>query len=261
MVTGSAGFIGAHVVDRLLTMRKNVAGIDNLDPFYDPPIKMRNMEHSMDDDNFIFYRVNIRGKDQIKKVFGENNIDAVIHLAAGAGVRLSIQDPPLYADVNINGTINLLELSKEQGIKNFVFGSSSSVYGVNEKIPLSEQDAVERMISPYAASKRDYTYISDVVDGIITTLDKKFGYEMINPGNSDVVELRYLIRLIEENLGEEARIKQLPDQIGAVPVTYADISKARRLPGYNPRVSIEEGIERFGEWYRSTDDISCHTTV
>jgi UDP-glucuronate 4-epimerase len=194
------------------------------------------------------------------------------------------------------------------------------VYGVNEKIPFGEQDAAERMISPYAASKRageifcytyhhlygiyvvclrfftvygpgqmpemaihrftglidhgkeiemygvgtskrDYTHISNVVDGIITTLDKKFGYEIINPGNSDVAELRYLIRLIEENLGEEARMKQLPDQLGDVPVTYADISKARRLPGYNPRVSIEEDIERFVEWYRSTDDISCHTTL
>nr|QNO49844.1 GDP-L-fucose synthase [Methanosarcinales archaeon ANME-2c ERB4] len=312
IVTGSAGFIGSHVVDKLLGDGKRVVGVDNFDPFYDPSIKMRNMEHNMNHDGFVFYNADIRNKKQMGEVledFEESEISTVIHLAARAGVRPSIDDPLLYADVNINGTMNLLELCKEHDIENFVFGSSSSVYGINEKIPFSESDVVDSSISPYAASKkacelfcytyhhlydiriaclrfftvygprqrpemaihkftrlvdhgkeiemygdgasrRDYTYISDIVEGVIATLDKKIGYEVINLGNSSVVELRYLIRLIEENLGKEARIKQLPDQPGDVPVTYADISKANRLLGYNPRVSIEEGVERFVEWYR-----------
>ena len=299
------------MVDKLLSDGKRVVGVDNFDPFYDPSIKMRNMGHNRNHDGFVFYNADIRDKKQMVEVFEdfeENEVDTVIHLAARAGVRPSIDDPLLYADVNINGTMNLLELCKEHDIENFVFGSSSSVYGINEKIPFSESDVVDRSISPYAASKkacelfcytyhhlydiriaclrfftvygprqrpemaihkftrlidhgkeiemygdgasrRDYTYISDIVDGIIATLDKKIDYEVINLGNSSVVELRYLIRLIEENLGKEARIKQLPDQPGDVPVTYADTSKANRLLGYNPRVSIEEGVKRFVEWY------------
>lgn len=312
MVTGSAGFIGSHVVDKLLGAGKRVVGVDNFDPFYDPAIKRRNMEHNRNHDGFVFYNADIRDKKQMGEVFEdfeENEVGTVIHLAARAGVRPSIDDPLLYADVNINGTMNLMELCKEREVENFVFGSSSSVYGINEKIPFSEADVVDRSISPYAASKkacelfcytyhhlydihiaclrfftvygprqrpemaihkftrlidhgkeiemygdgasrRDYTYISDIVDGIIATLDKKFDYEVINLGNSSVVELRYLIRLIEENLGKEARIKRLPDQPGDVPVTYADISKAKKLLGYNPRVGIEEGVGRFVEWYR-----------
>jgi len=240
----------------------------------------------------------------------------MIHLAARAGVRPSIENPLLYEDVNIKGTINLLESCKEYGIENFVFGSSSSVYGVNEKIPFSEDDRVERSISPYAASKRaceifcstyhnlygisiaclrfftvygprqrpemaihkftrmidrgqeiemfgdgksrrDYTYIGDIVDGIIGTLDKKFGFEIFNLGNSNVVELRYLIELIEKNLGKKAKIKMMPDQPGDVPVTYADVSKAKRMLGYDPHVRIEEGIERFVKWYMEEQKLSA----
>ncbi len=212
--------------------------------------------------------------------------------------------------MNIKGTINLLELSREQNIKNFIFGSSSSVYGINEKIPFEEQDPVDKAISPYAATKkaceifcytyhhlygipitslrfftvygprqrpemaihkftrsidkgeaiemygdgrsrRDYTYISDIVDGIVAAVEKKLGYEIINLGNSNVVELRYLIRLVEENLGKSAIIKKLPDQPGDVPVTYADVSKAKKLLGYEPVVRIEEGIKNFVNWYKN----------
>ena len=308
IVTGCSGFIGSHVVDRLLGMGKTVVGIDNFDPFYDQSIKMKNIEHNLDNENFTFYRADIREKAEMEKIFNNNEIDTLIHLAARAGVRPSIQDPLLYEDVNIRGTINLLELSKEQDIKNFVFGSSSSVYGINEKIPFAEDDPVDKAISPYAATKkaceifcytyhhlygipiislrfftvygprqrpemaihkftrlidqgkdiemygdgksrRDYTYISDIVDGIMAAADKKLGYEIINLGNSNVVELGYLIRLIEDNLGKSARIKKLPDQPGDVPVTYADISKAQRLLGYEPGVRIEEGIEKFVKWY------------
>lgn len=310
LVTGSAGFIGSHVVDRLLLMGEKVVGIDNFDPFYDRSIKLKNIEHNLDNKNFTFYATDIREKAEMEKILNINDIDTIIHLAARAGVRPSIQDPLLYQDVNIKGTVNLLELCKERDIKKFVFGSSSSVYGINEKIPFGEEDLVEKAISPYAASKRaceifcytyhhlyripiaslrfftvygprqrpemaihkfvrsidqgkeiemygdgisrrDYTYFSDIVDGIIASVDKEFSYEIFNLGNSKVVELRYLIQLIEENLGKRAKIKKLPDQPGDVPVTYADISKSQRMLGYNPQISIEEGIERFVQWYRS----------
>jgi UDP-glucuronate 4-epimerase len=310
IVTGCAGFIGSHVVDKLLGMEKNVVGIDNFDPFYDPSIKKKNIEHNLDNQNFTFYRTDIREKSEMEEILKTNEIDTIIHLAARAGVRPSIQDPLLYQDVNIRGTINLLELSKEYDIKNFVFGSSSSVYGINETKSFREDDAVDKAISPYAATKkacetfcytyhhlygipitslrfftvygprqrpemaihkftrsidqgkviemygdgksrRDYTYISDIVNGIMAAVDKKLGYEIINLGNSNVVELRYLIQLIEENLGKSAIIKKMPDQPGDVPVTYADISKAQRLLDYEPGVRIEEGIAKFVQWYRS----------
>lgn len=310
LVTGCAGFIGSHVVDRLLGMGKKVMGVDNFDSFYDPNIKKRNIEHNLKNVNFNLYSADIREKDDMEKIFKDNNIEIIIHLAARAGVRPSIQNPLLYEDVNIKGTINILELSKEFGINNFIFGSSSSVYGVNEKIPFNEKDTVEKAISPYAASKRaceifcytyhhlygipvtclrfftvygprqrpemaihkftrlidngkeiemygdgtsrrDYTYISDIVDGIIATLDKKFGYEVINLGDSRTVELQYLIKLIGEYLGKKAIIKHIPDQPGDVPITYADVSKAKKLLGYNPEVSIEKGIEKFVQWYRN----------
>lgn len=309
IITGCAGFIGSHVVDKLLGMGKNVLGIDNFDPFYDQSIKMKNIHHNLANESFIFCRADIREKAEMEKLFNNNEIDILIHLAARAGVRPSIQDPLLYQDVNIRGTMNLLEISREHDIKNFVFGSSSSVYGINEKIPFEEDDPVDKAISPYAATKkacetfcytyhhlygipitslrfftvygprqrpemaihkftrsidegkviemygdgksrRDYTYISDIVNGIIAAVDKKLGYEIINLGNSNVVELRYLIQLIEENLGKSARIQKMPDQPGDVPVTYADISKAKKLLGYEPEVRIEQGIENFVNWYK-----------
>ncbi|HEY9205609.1 MAG TPA: GDP-mannose 4,6-dehydratase [Candidatus Methanoperedens sp.] len=309
MVTGCAGFIGSHMIDKLLDKGKTVIGIDNFDQFYDQSIKIKNIEHNLDNKNFIFYRADIREKEQMEKIFHDNEIDTLIHLAARAGVRPSIQDPLLYEDVNVRGTINLLELGRKHNIRKLVFGSSSSLYGINEEIPFREDDPVDKTISPYAASKkaceifcytyhhlygipitslrfftvygprqrpemaihkftrlidqnkiiemygdgrsrRDYTYISDIVDGIMAAVDRKLGYEIINLGNSNVVELRQLIHLIEKNLGKSAIIKKLPDQPGDVPVTYADISKAQKLLGYKPKVRIDEGIENFVNWYR-----------
>ncbi len=309
MVTGCAGFIGSHMIDKLLDMGKTVVGIDNFDQFYDPSIKIKNIEHNLDNKNFIFYRADIREKTQMEKIFHDNEIDTLIHLAARAGVRPSIQDPLLYEDVNVRGTINLLELGRKHNIRKLIFGSSSSLYGTNEEIPFREDDPVDKAISPYAASKkacetfcytyhhlygipiislrfftvygprqrpemaihkftrlidqgkiiemygdgksrRDYTYISDIVDGIMAAVDKKMGYEIINLGNSNVVELRRLIHLIEKNLGKSATIKKLPDQPGDVPVTYADISKAQKILGYKPKVRIDEGIENFVNWYK-----------
>ena len=310
LITGCAGFIGSHVVDRLLSDGNDIVGVDNFDPFYSKSIKIKNMEHNLDNKKFVFYKADIRKKAEMEQIFKANKIDTIIHLAARAGVRPSIQDPLLYEDVNIKGTLNLLEISKECEIKNFVFASSSSVYGVNDKTPFSESDMVERSISPYAASKkacetfcytyhhiygipvvclrfftvygprqrpemaihkftrlidqghvvemfgdgtsrRDYTYITDIVDGIIAAIDKRSGYEIINLGDSKVVELQYLITLIEKKLGKKAIIKKLPVQPGDVPITYADISKARTLLEYAPKVSIEKGIDNFIEWYQS----------
>jgi UDP-glucuronate 4-epimerase len=309
LVTGCAGFIGSHVTDRLLGSGVQVIGIDNKDSFYDPSIKQKNIEHNLQNPDFRFEQVDIRDSDALDVIFKDSTIDTVIHLAARAGVRPSIKDPLLYEDVNIKGTLNLLEMAKTHGIKNFIFGSSSSVYGANEKVPFNEKDNVDQAISPYAASKkacetfcytyhhlydipvvclrfftvygprqrpemaihkftrlidegreiemygdgtskRDYTYIDDIVSGIVAAMQTKQGYEIINLGNSNVVELRYLIQLIEQNLGKEARIQTLPDQPGDVPITYADISKARALLNYAPTTNIEQGIENFVQWYK-----------
>ena len=309
LVTGCAGFIGSSVVDRLLDSGEEVVGLDNMDSYYEPSIKKKNIEHNLQNPNFYFKQTDIRDLKALEKIFKNFKIETIIHLAARAGVRPSIEAPLLYEDVNIKGTLNLLELSKIHKPANLIVASSSSVYGINKKVPFRETDNVDKAISPYAASKkacetfcytyhhlyglpivclrfftvygprqrpemaihkftrlidkgqeiqmygdgtskRDYTYISDIVDGIIRSMDIKEGYEILNLGNSKVVELRYLIHLIEKNLGKKAIIKQLPDQPGDVPITYSDISKARTLLNYAPQTSIEEGIEKFVKWYR-----------
>ena len=312
LVTGGAGFIGSHLVDRLLNMGKKVICIDNFDPFYDPEIKKKNIEHNLENRNFVLEKEDIRNEKKLEEVFETHDIDKIVHLAARAGVRPSIRDPLLYEDVNIKGTLNLLELCKKYQIKNFIFGSSSSVYGINSKVPFSEDDPINFPISPYATSKRacelfcftyshlydlpitclrfftvygprqrpemaihkftrlisqgktiemygngtskrDYTYIDDIINGIISALNKKFDFEIINLGNSETVELKYLIFLIEKNLKKKAKIKQLPEQPGDVPITYADITKAKKLLNYKPKVKIEEGIEKFVRWYKDVN--------
>ena len=297
LVTGGAGFIGSHVTEALLKRGEIVTVLDDFNDFYDPALKRRNVAG--------FPRViegDIRGKLPAEK------FDAVIHLAARAGVRPSLAQPRLYSDVNIAGTQNLLEFARESGIRKFVFASSSSVYGVNQKIPFSEDDPIFKPISPYAATKlagealchvyhhlygldmvclrfftvygprqrpdlairkftqailagkpidvfgdgstrRDYTHIDDILQGVLAALDRKLGYEVINLGESRTVELRELISLIEKATGKSAKLNRQPLQPGDVPVTFADIAKARRLLDYNPRVPIEDGIARFVHWY------------
>ncbi|MHA1677502.1 MAG: SDR family NAD(P)-dependent oxidoreductase [Promethearchaeota archaeon] len=309
LVTGGAGFIGSHVCDRLLKDKKRVICIDNLNPYYSPQRKIKNIKHNFNNPNFKFIVLDITKKDQLEQVFQNNKIDKIIHLAARAGVRPSIEKPLWYKETNISGTVNLLELAKKYKIKNFVFGSSSSVYGKNKKVPFSETDNVDYPLSPYAASKkacelfcytysyltdlniaclrfftvygprgrpdmapylftkwifegkpikrfgngktkRDYTYVSDIVDGVVSALNKNFKFEIINLGNSNTVELNYFITVIEKLVGKRAKIKQYPPQKGDVPLTYADINKARNLLGYDPKISIEEGMRKFVEWYR-----------
>jgi UDP-glucuronate 4-epimerase len=308
LITGGAGFIGSHVCDALLKRGDKVICIDNFNDYYDPKIKEKNISHHTDNPDFALHRTDIRDMEAMRSIFSKESPDKVIHLAARAGVRPSIEDPLLYQDVNLKGTLNLLELAKEFKIKNFIFASSSSVYGKNKKTPFSESDSVDNPISPYAAtkkagellcytyhhlhnmniaclrfftvygprgrpdmapylftkciekgrpiqrfgdgtSKRDYTYIADIVSGVIAAVDKELGYDIINLGNSQTVELNHLIQVIEKKLGKDAEIVQKPMPEGDVPITYADISKAKELLGYDPKTGIEEGMGDFIDWY------------
>lgn len=309
LVTGGAGFIGSTVIDRLLERGDGVICLDSFDDFYDPVIKRSNIESASMHPQFALMEGDIRDPAMMKELAGGDHFDAIIHTAARAGVRPSIEQPQLYEDVNIKGTMNLLELARQVEPGNFVLLSSSSVYGVNKKVPFAETDPVDHPISPYAATKkaceliaytyhhlygfnitclrpftvygprqrpemaihkftrmidrgetvpmfgdgssrRDYTYIDDLVDGILKGLDRPLGYDVINLGEQDTIALRDLIALIEKNLGKEAIIEKLPDQPGDVPVTYADISRAKEMLGYAPKVKVADGVRRFVEWYQ-----------
>lgn len=308
LVTGGAGFIGSHVVEALLARDHRVTVVDDFNDFYDPAIKRRNCRafgaraRVMETD--------IRDLPALRSIFATERFDAIIHLAARAGVRPSLQQPQLYTEVNITGTQNLLELAKEHRVRKFVFASSSSVYGINSKVPFAEADPIFHPISPYAATKlagealchvyhhlygidmvclrfftvygprqrpdlaihkftraivegrpielfgdgntrRDYTYITDIVHGVMACLNREFGYEIINLGGSRTVSLRELVQHIEAALGQKAQIRWLPEQPGDVPVTYADVTKAGQVLGYQPSVPIEEGIRRFVAWFQT----------
>jgi len=310
LVTGGVGFIGSHVCDALLAKGKGVICVDNFNDYYNPKVKENNIGEASKNNNFVLYRADITNKEELRRIFEENNINKIIHLAARAGVRTSFENPKLYEKVNVEGTRNLLDLAKEFKIKNFIFGSSSSVYGINKKVPFSEDNPTKNMVSPYAktkkkaeelckechsnfglkvtclrfftiygprgrpdmapykftklllndkpiemygdgTTKRDYTYIKDIVNGILSALDKNFGFEIINLGNSNPVELMKLISVIEKATGKKAKINQLPMQKGDVPITYADISKAKRLLNYKPKIKIEEGIKLFVGWFKN----------
>ncbi len=310
MVTGGAGFVGSHVCDALLKNGKKVVCVDNFNDYYSPDIKKRNIKHNLDNGKFVLEKVDITDFERLKQVFEKHNITKTIHLAARAGVRPSLSNPRLYFKVNVEGTLNLLELSKEFNIKTFIFGSSSSVYGNNEKTPFSEKDVTENQISPYASSKkagellcktyshlhnlnitclrfftvygprgrpdmapykftdlisngeqiemygdgtskRDYTYVEEIVQGILSALEKSFKFEVINLGNSNPTELKRFIEIIEEALNKKAHIIEKPMPKGDVNITYADISKAKNLLNYDPKTNIEQGMKKFVEWYLS----------
>ncbi|HEX8720791.1 MAG TPA: NAD-dependent epimerase/dehydratase family protein [Pyrinomonadaceae bacterium] len=315
LVTGGAGFIGSHLVARLLAEGAwRVHVVDDFNDFYDPALKRRNVAPHLGRDAFRLHEADIRDRAALGKVFGETGFDVIVHLAARAGVRPSLAEPVLYTETNIDGTVNLLELARGHQVKQFVFGSSSSVYGENEKVPFAEDDPVARPISPYAATKaagellchayshlwglrcvclrfftvygarqrpdlaihkfarlisagrpvpvfgdgttrRDYTYVDDIIAGVRAAMDyRQSAYEVFNLGESRTVSLGELIALLERELGREAIIERQPPQPGDVPQTYADVSKARRLLGYDPRTPIEEGIRRFVEWFREEGD-------
>lgn len=307
LVTGGAGFIGSHLVDKLLARDDEVTVIDNFDPFYDPNIKELNIRDHSEYPNYELYRIDIRDYHTLQTRLS-GNYDVIIHLAAKAGVRSSIQDPLTYQEVNVRGTQNLLELAKLWGVKQFVFASSSSIYGVNPNVPWSERDQGLMPISPYASTKvsgellghvyshlydlrfiglrfftvygprqrpdlaihkfarlmlegeaipffgdgstrRDYTFVDDIVAGIVAAVDyRQSGYEVINLGNNHTVTLNEMIETLEKVLGIEAKLDRLPEQPGDVSQTWADLTKARQLLEYQPKVKFEEGMRRFAEW-------------
>lgn len=308
LITGGAGFIGSHLSERLLTEGYRVICLDNFDTFYDPRIKRTNISSLLKNEKFTLSEGDIRDSELLKEIFSREAINIIVHIAARAGVRPSIKEPVLYYDVNVRGTMNLLDMAKEHRVKKFIFASSSSVYGENEKTPFSEEDNVDNPISPYAATKkagelicytyhhlykipvaclrfftvygprqrpemaihkftrlihegktvpvygdgssrRDYTYIEDIIEGVAAAMNAGLSYEIINLGESKTVELLDLIGLIEKNLCKKASIEFLPVQAGDVPMTYADIGKARKLLGYNPGIDIGEGVKRFVEWF------------
>ena len=310
LVTGAAGFIGSHLNERLLAQGEEVVGLDLFDAFYDPAIKERNLARARDHAGFREVRGDIRDRDLLAGL--PDDVDAVVHLAARAGVRPSIREPALYASVNVDGTLALLEWARERRIGTFVFASSSSVYGNQDKVPFSEDDRVGRPISPYAATKvagemmahtwhhlygldvvclrfftvygprqrpdlaihkfarllsegrpipmfgdgttqRDYTYIDDILQGVTGALGyarrNEDVYEIVNLGESRTVSLSRMIATIAEEMGVEPEIERLPMQPGDVERTYADVSKARRLLGYEPTTEFREGVRRFLEWF------------
>ena len=312
LVTGGAGFIGSHLTRRLLDRGDRVTILDDFNDFYDPARKRANVARVADRDGFSLVEGDIRDADLVEKLFRDHQFDAVVHLAARAGVRPSLKEPILYEDTNCIGTLRLLEAARHHGPDTFIFGSSSSVYGINQKVPFSEDDEVNQPISPYAttkrsgellcynyhhlydmniaclrfftvygpaqrpemaihkftdllargeeipmygdgSSRRDYTFIDDIIDGVVASLDLAPPFEILNLGGAETTALADLVRMIADELSVEHRIQYLPDQPGDVPITYADVRKAGRVLGYSPRVSIREGVRRFVEWYREND--------
>lgn len=307
LVTGGAGFIGSHLCEKLLLLGYHVINLDNFCESYDSSIKRKNILNAIRHSNYRLVEGDIRDGSLLESLAAQSDIDIVVHLAALAGVRRSIESPLEYIDVDIKGTVNLLELCKKHSIGKFVFASSSSVYGINS-CPFKEEDALELQTSPYAVAKqsgelycrtyhhlygipiaclrfftvygprqrpdmavhiftkaitegreinifgdgtnaRDYTYVDDIIDGIMSTIQLRFDFEVFNLGNSSPTNISSLIEIIENNLGIKPIIKNIPMQTGDVPITCADISKAKHLLNYSPNVNLKAGIGRFVKWY------------
>jgi UDP-glucuronate 4-epimerase len=328
LITGGAGFIGSHLTRRLLDRGWRVTALDDLNDYYAPSRKRANValfDAEAAEGRYRLVAGDIRDQQLVESLFAGRHggpggssrewggFDGVVHLAARAGVRPSLKEPVLYEDVNCIGTLRLLEAARHHGPELFVFGSSSSVYGINEKVPFAEDDPVDLPISPYATTKRagellcfnyhhlyglrtpclrfftvygprqrpemaihkftdllargeeiplfgtgdsqrDYTYVDDIVDGIVASYDLAPGFEIFNLGGAETTRLSDLVRWLADELAVEPRIQYLPEQPGDVPITYADVSKAERLLGYAPKVPIREGLRRFVAWYRSERD-------
>ena len=307
LVTGAAGFIGSTLVDRLLGEGREVIGYDSFDPYYPEEQKRRNLEGALRSGSFRLERGDVRDAAAVDRLFADGGFRAVVHLAALAGVRPSLERPAVYADVNVHGTAVLLQAAAAHGVPHFVFASSSSVYGEREDGPFRESDPVERPISPYAATKRagelvahtfhhahglsitcariftvygprqrpdlairkfaermrrgekvpiygdghslrDFTFVDDLVDGLVRALDRDLGFAILNLGAGRQVSVLEVVKLLEQELSLTAELEWLPAQLGDVRRTWADIEAAREALGYAPRTSFEEGIGRFAEW-------------
>ncbi len=310
LVTGGAGFIGSHLVERLLAAGHAVAILDDFNDFYDPRIKHANIAGFAKD--VTVHHVDLRGGASVRNLFHREKFEVIAHLAARAGVRPSIQHPQLYYDTNVTGTLHLLEAARAMGVKRFILASSSSVYGASKIVPFSEDQHLTQTLSPYAATKiageflcstyshlyqlrvvalryftvygprqrpdlaihqftrrihagqpieqfgngttrRDYTYIDDVIQGTMAALRYEGPhFDIFNLGESETIQLKDLIVAIENALGKKAKINQLPEQPGDMPLTCADISKARKLLGYNPTTGFSEGLPKFVDWFLQT---------
>ena len=309
LITGGAGFIGYHLAGALIKRGDAVTLLDNFNDYYDPEIKRRNARDLDATGGATMHVADILDRDGLRRVFETARPDAVVHLAAWAGVRPSLEKPALYTDVNVTGTVNMLEMAKAFSTGCFIFGSSSSVYGGSSRVPFTEDDAVNCPISPYAATKRagellchayshnfgmritclrfftvygprqrpdlaihkfarlmaddreiplfgagdsrrDYTYVDDIVSGVLAAMEKNFPFEIFNLGESQTISLMELVESLEDALGKKARLARLPEQTGDMKVTYADISKSRKMLGYNPQTPFSDGIRLFADWFR-----------
>lgn len=311
LVTGGAGFIGSHLVDRLLQKGDEIVCLDDFNDFYDPAIKRANIKPHLHHRSYCLFEGDIRNTELLDQIFKKHSVRKIIHLAARAGVRPSLKDPLLYEDVNVRGTLYLLELAKKHKVEQFVFASSSSVYGGRTKVPFHEDDPINRTVSPYAATKyagelmcytyhhlyripttclrfftvygprqrpemaihkftqliyegkpipffgngetaRDYTYIDDIIQGLVASLERPFPFEVFNLGGSSPTKLSELVTLLEEVSGRKAQISRLPPEPGDVEITYADVSKAGELLNYRPTTPTKAGLQKFIDWFEST---------
>ncbi len=310
LVTGGAGFIGSHTVQALLDRGDQVVCLDNFNDYYSPQRKYQNAALSLGRPGYMLIEGDVRDPDTLRTLFEAHRPRRIVHIAAMAGVRPSIQQPHLYESVNVGGTLNVLEMARQYEVENIVFASTSSIYGARQAVPFNEDDRVDWPVSPYAATKRagellaytyhhlhklnftalrfftvygprgrpdmapylfteavfkgtalkmfgdgsssrDYTYIDDIVQGVLAAVDRPLGYEIINLGNNRTVYLRDFIALVEQLVGQKANVAPMPMPPGDVPRTCADISKAQHLLDYNPQIPFETGLARFVDWYRS----------
>jgi UDP-glucuronate 4-epimerase len=319
LITGGAGFIGSHLAEKLLTVGREVVILDDFNDFYDPQIKRANIAGLAKE--VTVCHVDLRDNESLRSVFGGGKVDAIVHLAARAGVRPSIQSPRLYYDTNVLGTLHLLEAARLAGVERFIFASSSSVYGASKTVPFSEHQHLTQTLSPYGATKiageflcstyshlyqmrvvalryftvygprqrpdlaihqftrriytgqpidqfgdgstrRDYTYIDDVIQGTVAALDYDGPtYDVFNLGENQTIQLKDLILAIQDAVGKKAKINRLGEQPGDMPTTYADISKARKLLGYNPTTKFSEGLPKFVEWFLRNESKLTRTSA
>lgn len=312
LITGVAGFIGSHTCEKLLQDKIQIVGIDNVSDYYDVKLKQYNLNLLTKYDNFVFHKIDIRNYENLSDIFNKYSFGGVIHLAAQAGVRYSLENPRLYQETNVGGTLNLLEMARRKKCMNFVFASSSSVYGNRMKVPFSEGDAISQPISIYAATKqagealcyaynhlynininclrfftvygprgrpdmaphifttkilnketiklfdnkpctleRDFTYVSDIVEGIQKAFNYQGGFQIINLGFGSPTKVLDFLALIEKVTGKKAEIEYIGHQLGDVTTTYANCTKGKSMLKYKPRVNLKQGIELYFKWYKA----------